>query len=289
MEFSNYIETRDDAGGTLDGNEILIASKDGSAVRFTTQQLIDELVGDIEVDPWTDDAAGTVERSTQAESEAIATQVAAASVGSLSDDRTASETGLYYLLTSFVTKALTWTAMQNFMSAPRLSSTTANQFLKVDLNKDVTSVAAATQSEAITGTDDTKPITSLSLEQKRSIKSVAVSNSATGTTNIDMGLKQEVKVVYQNTVTGAIEVTWSNGTNLEFFHLTIPVTGSGIAITFPSSVRMSRYNETASGDGWNQSSKILTVSSIGTADLHEFSLVRIGSVWKLNYDGPARA
>lgn len=43
LEFSNYVETRDDAGGTLDGNEILYASKDGQSVRFTTQQLIDEL------------------------------------------------------------------------------------------------------------------------------------------------------------------------------------------------------------------------------------------------------
>lgn len=46
LEFSNYIETREDAGGTLDGTEILIASKGGEAVSFTTQQLIDELGGD---------------------------------------------------------------------------------------------------------------------------------------------------------------------------------------------------------------------------------------------------
>lgn len=45
LEFSNYIESRADAGGTLDGTEILIASKAGEAVQFTTQELIDELGG----------------------------------------------------------------------------------------------------------------------------------------------------------------------------------------------------------------------------------------------------
>lgn len=44
-EFSNYIETRQSAGGTLDGSELLIASKNGESVSFTTQELIDEVAG----------------------------------------------------------------------------------------------------------------------------------------------------------------------------------------------------------------------------------------------------
>lgn len=44
-EFSNYIETRPSAGGTLDGSELLIASKGGESVSFTTQELIDEIAG----------------------------------------------------------------------------------------------------------------------------------------------------------------------------------------------------------------------------------------------------
>jgi hypothetical protein len=170
-----------------------------------------------------------------------------------------------------------------------LSAVTASKVAWWDANKKLTFVDYASQSDAITGTDATKPLTSIGLESKRSIKSTSVSNSATGSTNIDCGSKQEVKVIYNTTVTGNITITKSNDSNLEILHLIIPITGSNITITFPSDIRMSRYNEVAAGDGWYQSTKILQVSSVGTADLHEFSIVRAsGSVFKLNYDGPAR-
>lgn len=149
-------------------------------------------------------------------------------------------------------------------------------------------LSIASQSDMITGTDNAKMVTALGAESKRSIKSQSFSNSATGSSTIDCGSRQENKVVYNTTVTGAITIALSNASNLETLHIVIPITGSNIAITFPSTTRMSRYNEVSSGDGWYYSTYILQVSSIGTADLHEFSLVKSGSVFKLNYDGPAR-
>lgn len=243
------------------------------------------------VPAWDDATAGIVERSSQAEAELVSDQVEAGAVGALSGLRAPSEIGLFHLLVRFLTRALTWAAKQTFTTAPRFSSTTASQFLKVDGSKDLVSVASATQAEMITGTDDTKPATAKSVEDKRSVKSVSVSNGATGTTNIDCGLKQEVKAIFNTPITGAAEITVSNATNLEVLHITIPITGSNIAITFPSTTRMSRQNEVASGDGWYQSTKVLQVSSIGTADTHEFDLVRAssGPTFKLLYDGAARA
>lgn len=147
-------------------------------------------------------------------------------------------------------------------------------------------VTAATQAEMITGTDNTKMATPLAVESKGSVKEVSVTNGATGSTDIDCGLKDTHKVLYTVTVTGNITITKSNDTNLQILNVVIPVTGSGITITFPSDVRMARYNE---GVAWDQSGKVLTVTSIGTADLHELSLMRAGSVFLLRYDGPFRA
>lgn len=244
------------------------------------------------VSAWTDSVAGVVERSAQAEAEAIATQIAAGVVGSLSDARTPSEAGLYYFLVSLLTKALTWAAKQTFTSAPRFSSTTASQFLKVDSSKDLVSVGAASQAEMITGTDDTKPVTAKSVEDKGSVKLRSISNSATGTNDIDCQNQNMVNAVFTTALTGANQITWSNANNLQVLNIIVPVTGSSIAITVPSSTRMARQHEVSSGPGWNQSSKILTVSAVGTADLFELSFKRAstdGTVFILVYEGPIRA
>lgn len=152
------------------------------------------------------------------------------------------------------------------------------------------SSVSASASDAITGTDNTKPLTSLSLEGKRSVKLVSFTNNATGSSTIDCGSKQEVTVYYNTTVTGNITIALSNDSNLEILDVIIPMTGSNITITMPSTTRMSRYNEVSSGDGWYQSTKILQVSSVGTADLHELSFKRATTapVFLLRYDGPAR-
>lgn len=242
--------------------------------------------------PWDDTTPGIVERSTQTESEAIATQVAAGAVGSLSGDRATSEIGLYHLLISFLTKALTWAEKQTFTTAIRLSSTTASQFLRVDSNKDVVSVASASQAEMITGTDDTKPATAKGVEDKGSVKLRAVSNSATGTNNIDCQNQDTVHVVFTTTLTGANEITLTNASNLQVLNVTVQVTGSSVPVTVPSTTRMARYHEVSSGPGWDQSSKILTLSAVGTGDIFELSFKRSktdASVFTLVYEGPIRA
>jgi len=81
-------------------------------------------------------------------------------------------------------------------------------------------------------------------------------------------------------------IVFSNKSNSQLHSLTLAITGSNIVLTFESDVRMARYNE--SGTVWNQSTKALTVSSIAAGDLHEFSLLKTGSVYILRYDGPVR-
>ncbi len=172
-----------------------------------------------------------------------------------------------------------------------LAAVTASKVAWWDANKKLTFVDYATAAELITGTDVLKIPNAASLEGKRSILFTSVSNSATGSSNIDCGSKQEVCAYYNTTVTGAITITVSNATNLEILHLVMNITGSNIGITFPSTTRMARYNEVASGDGWYQSTKILQISSVGTADIHEFCLKKVstGPTFNLMYDGPTRA
>lgn len=97
--------------------------------------------------------------------------------------------------------------------------------------------------------------------------------------------KQETTFYYA-TLSGNANIIFSNKTNSQIHNLIIAITGSNIVLTFESDVRMARYNESGS---WNQSTKALTVSSVGTGDLHEFSLKRAGSIFILRYDGPVRA
>lgn len=149
-------------------------------------------------------------------------------------------------------------------------------------------VAPASQSETVAGTEDLKFLTPFNLESKRSIKSVTQVNNATGANVIDCGGKEEVNILFTVTVTGGITLSRVSDTALQTMSLVIPITGANIPITFPSDVRMSRYNEVTANDGWYQSSKILQVSSIGAGDLHEFNLMKAGSIYILRYDGPVR-
>lgn len=59
------------------------------------------------------------------------------------------------------TQAQTWAAKQTFSAAPRYSTTTASQFLRVDANKDLVSVSEASDTEMQTGAENTKPTTAL--------------------------------------------------------------------------------------------------------------------------------
>jgi len=286
MEYSDYVETRVTAS-TPTGAELLAVSQGGVARKMTAQQMANLAANAA----WTETVAGTVQRSSQAQAEAIATRAGLGSSSGQDNARAPSELGLLDMLIKLFNTAITWVAQQTFTVAPILSSTTASQFLKTGTSKETVTVAASSQSDMITGTDDTKPATAKSVEDKRSIKLRAFSNSATGSSTIDCLSAQEATVVYTTTVTGGITIEVSNATNLEILHVIIPITGANITITTPSTTRMARYNEVSAGDGWYESSKILQVSSIGTADLHELSFKRAssGPVFLLRYDGPARA
>jgi len=152
-------------------------------------------------------------------------------------------------------------------------------------------ITAATAAEMITGTDNTKMATPLAVEGKGSVKLRSFSNNATGSSTIDCQSQDTCHIVYTTTVTGAITIALSNDSNLQILNVTIPITGSNIAITTPSTTRANRASEVSTGDGWYQSTKILQVSSVGTADTHELSFKRksSGPTFELIYNGPSRA
>ena len=97
--------------------------------------------------------------------------------------------------------------------------------------------------------------------------------------------KTESRFKY-STLTSNTSVVFSNKSNSQMHSLIVALTGSNIVMTFESDTRMARYNE--SGTVWNQSTKALTVSSIAAGDLHEFNLLKTGSIYILRYDGPVR-
>lgn len=226
------------------------------------------------VPPWDDTTPGIVERSTQAESEAIATQVAAGAVGALSGSRAPSEIGQYHLLVSFLTKALTWGAKQTFTTAPRFNSVTPSQFLTVDASKDLSSVGPATSSDLVTGIDNTKPITSSALLGYRSLIPIASSVSA-GTLNLNLGALVEALLNVATTISANCTITITE-TNGKLFLVQFAVTGT-VAITMPSSFQFETGEVTLGR--WNSGTKILTLT--GATDT-EFEIVGIkrGSIWK---------
>ena len=90
---------------------------------------------------------------------------------------------------------------------------------------------------------------------------------------------------YYNGLSGNASVIFSNKGNSQLHSITISITGTSI-LTFESDTRMARYNELTN---WNQVAKALTVTSTVAGDLHEFSLLKTGSIYILRYDGPVRA
>lgn len=241
--------------------------------------------GSVSVIAWTDTVAGTVERSITAEAQNIVTRAAAGSSDSSNDDgRTPSEKGLVEMLLSFLSTAWTWAAKQTFTSDPRFSARTASRYLMTDANKDLADTAAASSSDLITGTDTVKPVTSAALKGFRDLVAATPSLSGSDLT-CNCSDKQESGFYYA-TLTGNANIIFSNKSNSQVHHLVVAITGASIVLTFESDVRMARYMEAI---GWDQSSKALTVSSVGTGDLHEFSFVRAGSIFIMRYDGPVRA
>lgn len=171
------------------------------------------------------------------------------------------------------TQAHTFASQITFTSAIRLNSVTANQFLKSDGSKDVVSVASASQSDMITGTDDTKPATALSVESKRSVKRLSVAVSS-GTMTIDCGSKEEVKAEDTSAISSAFTLAFSNNSNLEILLLHLLITG-GVPITMPSSVVMEEADTR-----WNNGTKILTITGT-TGSGFQLSFSKRGSVYEL--------
>ena len=87
------------------------------------------------------------------------------------------------------------------------------------------------------------------------------------------------------TITSNTTIVFSNKTNSQVHSLTAAITGTNIVLTFESDTRMAKYNEIAA---WNFTTKALTVTSAVAGDLHEFSLLKTGSIYILRYDGPVR-
>lgn len=119
--------------------------------------------GNVTVAAWSDTDPGTVERSVQAEAEAIPVQALAGATTGLSDARTPSEIGLYHMLRKFVTLGWTWTAQQTDSIGRIVVDATASTMAGFSAGKKLISIAWATSAEIITGTDATKPINSAAL------------------------------------------------------------------------------------------------------------------------------
>jgi len=164
---------------------------------------------------------------------------------------------------------ITFAAQITFTSAPRFSSTTASQFLKVDASKDLESVAAASQSEAVTGTNDTKPMTPLSSENKTSVKRATASVSA-GTCTLNCNNKETIRFEDTSAQSSNYAVALSNETVTELIEYNVPITGT-LVITFPSSVVMTTIDAR-----WNNSTKQLTLTGT-TASPFCLILSRISS------------
>lgn len=242
-------------------------------------------VGNVTVSAWTETDPGTVERSTTSEAQNIVTRAAAGSSDSSnSDARTPSEKGLVGMLLSFLSTAWTWASQQTFSFGPIISDATASVIAAFDASKKLVSVAYAVASDIITGTDAVKPVTSAAIKGFRDLVAATPSLSGSDLT-CNCSDKQE-SAFYYATLTGNANVIFSSKSNSQVHHLVIAITGASIVLTFESDVRMARYMEAVQ---WDQASKQLNVSSIGTGDLHEFSFVRAGSVFIMRYDGPVRA
>lgn len=177
----------------------------------------------------------------------------------------------WYGIIRFISLAWTWAAKQTFTSAPRFSSTTGNQHLRVDNNKDLTSTASASGLDLVAGTDDVKPVTSTSFKAFRDLSRQTVSISS-GTLTLNANSKQEQKYEVPTPVSSNFIIAFSGDTNAEVISVTIPITGT-VAITLPSTVVMEKDDYR-----FVNSTKILTVVG-GTAEPFELSFNKMTGLY----------
>lgn len=254
VEYSDYIEGLSDAG-SLDGSEIIGLSKGGSAKRTTAEAIAGMLP----------DADETTEGKAK-----VATQTIIQTESTTNDTDIVTPKKFWLGINRVIALAWTWALKQTFTTAPRFSSTTASQFLRVDGNKDLTSTVSASGSDLVAGSDDVKPVTSASFKAFRDLVRQTVSVSG-GTLTLDLNSKQESKFESTTTISSNFTLAFSNSTNAEVFNLIIPITGT-VAITMPSEVVMEKDDYRFSNAG----PKVLTVTG-GTAEPFELSFNRKAS------------
>ena len=172
------------------------------------------------------------------------------------------------------TQVQTFIAKITFTAAPRFESTTADQFLKVDATKDLISVPPASNSDLITGTDNTKPLTASALAGYRSLAEIAAVVSG-GVLNLNFGTQVEAVFNVATTIAANCTLTVTS-TNGKSFLLQFDVTGT-ITITMPSSF-IFESGEVALGR-WNAATKVLTLTG-ATSTYFEIVGFRRGSFWK---------
>ena len=110
-----------------------------------------------------------------------------------------------------------------------------------------------------------------------------------GVLTLDCQNEPNIKFICDSqAIASATTISIINSGKLIHLHLAFPVIGT-VPLTWPSTTRMARAKEASSGDGWNQATKVLTVTSQTPGDWFEFSLIKISNIYKLNSDGPTRA
>jgi len=87
-----------------------------------------------------------------------------------------------------------------------------------------------------------------------------------GILTLDMALQHERKFEVAAIQTTSFTVAFANVTNAQFIHLVIPITGA-VTIVFPSNVVSMR-----SEPRWNNTTRALALTAVGTGDLFEISL-----------------
>lgn len=178
-------------------------------------------------------------------------------------DRAVVPSALTAWWTNIKTLTQTFAAQIIFTLAPRFSSVTASQFLTVDSNKDLTSVAPALSTDLQTGSNNTKPVTALAMKGFRDLARTSATVVA-GTMSLPFDFKQEIKFEDTTTRSTGFTIAFLDEGNVEVFVLILKITGS-VAIVMPSTVVMAEDDSR-----WNNGTKTLTLAG-GTASPFELS------------------
>jgi hypothetical protein len=204
--------------------------------------------GGNQVTTWSTVEAGIVEESTQVEAENIASGAAVNSTGGMSQGRTASEVGLFYMLRKMITLAWTWSI------GPIISDATADTGAYFNSSKKLVSGTVV------------QFLDWLGINPIR--ENPAVSS---GTLTLNLNNKYRKKFVVTTVQTASFTIAFTNETTSEEWELYIPITGA-ITVTVPASI-LAGYDQKIAGR-WNDSSNIFSLGG-GTATWYKLTFCRI--------------